>query len=147
MSDIPDLEPCTYLSDDPAIIAVGWLDADAAYPAGEMPPELYRKLLELCVRPWQPFAAAGYHTCNLCQFDGPRFTNNLFIPYQSRIYAAPEAITHYIAAHRYLPPAVFLAAVDACPPMQSMDYKRALLANGGRTLLREAASDQGLSQD
>ena len=51
-------------------------------------------------------------------------------------------ITHYIAAHWYRPPDVFLEAVRACPPMRSMDYMKALLANGGRGLVRRARADR-----
>jgi hypothetical protein len=54
----------------------------------------------------------------------------------SRIYVAPVGILHYIAAHWYKPPMAFVEAVMACPPMQSMAYKRELLANGGRVLMR-----------
>ena len=81
-------------------------------------------------------AAGGAHTCALCQCDAPQFSANLFVPYQGKVYVAPVAIVHYIAAHWYVPPAVFIAAVEACPPVQSMAYKKALLANGGRALLR-----------
>ncbi|WP_154668261.1 hypothetical protein [Pseudoduganella violaceinigra] len=48
---------------------------------------------------------------------------------------------HYVAAHRYLPPQIFIDAVLACPAMNSMDYKRALLANGGRSLVKAGMLD------
>lgn len=93
-------------------------------------------LQSLCVSPWQPVVSLGWHTCELCQFDGPRFSDNVFIPYQGKIYVTPVAIVHYVAAHRYLPPQIFVDAILACPAMNSMEYKRALLANGGRSLVR-----------
>lgn len=57
---------------------------------------------------------------------------NLFVPGDGVIYAAPSTIIHYIDAHRYLPPAAFVAAVHACPPMRSPAYLKALLDNGMR---------------
>ena len=52
------------------------------------------------------------------------------------MYAAPVAVVHYIAAHWYCPPQIFIDAVLACPQMASMEYKKALLDSGGRDLLR-----------
>ena len=43
---------------------------------------------------------------------------------------------HYIDAHHYKPPDIFIEATMACPEMRSMDYFRMLLANGGRSLVR-----------
>ena len=77
----------------------------------------------------------GVHECELCQFQPAEGTANIFVPYQGNIYVAPELIVHYIAAHRYKPPQVFVDAVMACPTMNSMDYKKAVLANGGRPLV------------
>jgi hypothetical protein len=49
---------------------------------------------------------------------------------------APELIVHNIAAHWYKPPDVFIEAVLACPDMRSMEYKKAILNNRGRELLK-----------
>jgi hypothetical protein len=77
------------------------------------------------------------HHCGLCQFEPPRFTSNVFVPFENRIFVAPVAITHYIAAHWYQPPEIFINAVLACPEMNSMQYKKAILANGGAVLLTQ----------
>ncbi|MCZ7685110.1 MAG: hypothetical protein M5U28_42600 [Sandaracinaceae bacterium] len=61
---------------------------------------------------------------------------NLFVPAADMVFVAPSLVAHYVDAHRYAPPVEFLDAVRRCPPMSSMDYKRALLAAGGRALLR-----------
>jgi hypothetical protein len=136
MSAFSDLDPFTLFLDDPAVLAVGWIDAQAGYPTGPTDPAAFEKLVELCKAPWTPLAAAGFHRCRLCQYDGPPMKNEIYIPGRGCIYAAPTGIVHYVAAHRYQPPPVFIDAVLACPPMRSMDYKRALLANGGRALLK-----------
>jgi hypothetical protein len=95
----------------------------------------FSKLKDLCAAPWQPVASGGFHVCEICQFDGPGFSDNVFVPYQGRIYVAPVAIVHYIAVHWYRPPQVFVDAVMTCPAIRSMEYKKAILANGGRTLV------------
>jgi len=137
MASLRDLEPCRYLPlECEALIAVGWLDSEDDYPRGTVSEEFFLKLKSLCRAPWQPVVSGGYHLCSLCQFDAPTFSDNLFVPHGGKIYVTPVAIVHYIAAHRYLPPPVFIEAVLVCPPIKSMEYKRAILANGGRGLLR-----------
>jgi len=44
---------------------------------------------------------------------------------------APVAVVHYISAHSYRPPQIFIEAVLKCPPIDSMNP----LANGGRSLV------------
>jgi hypothetical protein len=102
-----------------------------------LPKPFFRKLAQLCADPWQPVVSAGAHACELCQFDAPQFSANVFVPHAGKIYAAPVAVVHYVAAHWYCPPQVFIDAVLACPHMTSMEYKKALLANRGRGLLRK----------
>jgi hypothetical protein len=136
MTAIGDLERCSYfpLRSD-VLLAVGWLGPDEPFQRGPVQPEFFLRLKELCANPWQPVASAGFHVCELCQFDGPRFVANLFVPYAGHIYVAPVGVIHYIATHWYCPPAVFVDAVLSCAPMNSTDYKRMLLENGGRDLL------------
>lgn len=139
MPHYPDLAPYAPSHPDAATLrAVGWLGRD--YPQGPVPVAFYRKLAELCAAPWQPAVAAGVHACALCQYDGPHSSGALYVPSEGEglIYVAPMAITHYIASHWYQPPPAFIAAVLACPPMRSMAYHRALLACGGRALVRQA---------
>jgi hypothetical protein len=62
---------------------------------------------------------------------------DLYVPANQVIYVAPELIVHYIDAHQYLPPQVFIDAVLACPEMRSMDYLKALLRGGGNKLLSQ----------
>jgi hypothetical protein len=136
MTSINDLEPCGYFPlECDALTSVGWLARGAAFETGAVSEHVVGKLKELCSAPWQPIVSAGFQVCELCQFDGPRFSDNVFVPYQGKIYVAPVAVVHYISAHWYRPPQVFIDAVLNCPPIQSMDYKKALLANGGRSLV------------
>jgi hypothetical protein len=48
---IDDLSP---YGDSPRIVAVGWLERGHAYPVGEVSAEVYAKLKDLLVAPWQP---------------------------------------------------------------------------------------------
>ena len=98
--------------------------------------QFFCKLKELCSAPWQPIVSGGFHCCELCQFDAPRFSDNVFVPYRGKIYVAPVAIVHYISTHWYRPPQIFVDAVLTCAPMHSMDYNKAMFANGGRSLVR-----------
>ncbi|MEJ2155068.1 MAG: hypothetical protein P8X96_07015 [Desulfobacteraceae bacterium] len=137
MAEIKDLERCTYFPlDCDCLVAVGWLSGDTNFQKGSVEKDFYEKLFEFAKDPWEPVASAGIHECELCQFNQPGFYRNIFVPYKGKIYVSPEGIVHYIAAHWYQPPNVFIDAVLECPEMRSMEYKKAILANGGRGLLR-----------
>ncbi len=127
--------------------AVGWLDAEHPFETGPISSADFEKLCRLLVSPWQPVATAGRHGCELCghtngpgllryrDLEVPLGVANVFIPGERKIYVAPSLLVHYVDAHHYRPPDEFLGAARACPPTASMDYKRALLAAGGRALL------------
>jgi hypothetical protein len=139
MTTYVDLEPCTYFGPQAVSVlrAVGWLEA-AGFPAGDTDRAVYKRLVELLSDPFQPVAVAGPHECTLCQFDGPRGAKNLFVPNDNVVYVCPELIGHYINAHSYRPPDEFCAAVLKCPDTATPEYRRMLLAAGGRVLLRGA---------
>jgi hypothetical protein len=137
MTSMKDLEPCRYFPVEcETLIAIGWLGKEVTFETGPISEQFFCKLKELCSAPWQPIASAGFHFCELCQFDAPRFSENVFVPYRGKIYVAPAAIVHYISTHWYRPPQIFVDAVLTCPPMRSIDYNKAVLANGGRSLVR-----------
>ncbi len=138
MTYIPDMAPCTYfpVAKGTPLVAVGWLEDGNEFSKGSVTEAFYRRLEHLLREPWQPFVAVGVHQCSLCQFDGPVGTANIFVPSNGRILAAPALILHYVDCHRYRPPEEFVQAVLECPDMRSMDYKRKLLANGGRVFLQ-----------
>jgi hypothetical protein len=141
MTTIRDLHRWNLVFDDPAILAVGWLGPGVDYPTGPVPREAFDRLQELCRRPWQPLVSAGPHFCELCQFP-PGWTGEVYVPGEGCIYVAPTGIVHYVAAHWYRPPDVFLKAALDCPPMASMAYRRAFLANGGRGLIRHISAQR-----
>jgi hypothetical protein len=136
VAGLRDFTPCAYLpvlADH--ILAIGWLDREFEYPTGWTSPEVFNRLLDFCRNPWQPFISCGLHKCNLCQHDGEKSgTANLFIPFDGRIFVCPELITHYINAHFYSPPDKFCEAVLECPAMDSMEYKRLMIACNGQML-------------
>lgn len=139
MSWFADLAPLTVFGGDvsTSLRAVGWLAADLPYSTGRVDRLVFEKLSELLSDAWEPFASAGVHPCELCQFKPEKSSvRNLFVPGKGVIYVCPELILHYINAHRYCPPVQFCEAVLACTDTKSMDYKKSLLANGGRELLQ-----------
>ena len=141
MATIGDLKPCHYLPlECEALRAVGWLGAGTEYTRGKVSAEFFEKLKVLTANPWQPVGRAGRHACELCQFEAPAFGSNVFIPFGGYVYVAPVAVVHYIAAHWYRPPEEFIQGVRACPPMRSIQYYKALLANGGRSLVNKAGA-------
>ena len=137
-----DLVPCTYFPADTTLVAIGWLERGKSYPTGAVDRRVYDRLVEMRKNPWQPFAAAGLHECDLCRFDPEmRGAANLFIPGDGTIYVTPEMIVHYMNAHGYAPPDVFCRAVLACPPMRSMQYLKAMKECGGARLLRPSGGE------
>lgn len=149
MTTYSDLGPIGYFpfKDSSALRAVGWLGAEAEFSRGQVPHDFFAKLVALLVDPWEPVTAFGIHRCELCQFTGGpgavQFAgttirlgaSNLFVPGAGCIYVAPSLVVHYIDAHGYRPPEEFVQAVLRCPPTRSMEFKRLLLANGGRSLM------------
>lgn len=142
MAWFEDSAPCEYFGRGEAassLLSVGWLEGGRDNTKGAIKPEEFDKLLALLVDAWQPVCAVGVHLCDLCQHSSEQgAATNLFIPGAGFIYVAPALITHYINAHWYKPPQGFLDAAMECPEMRSMAYRRALLANGGRALLKNA---------
>jgi hypothetical protein len=146
MTYYADLSPCDYFPFDTQgkLLSLGWLDADFPYARGNVDRAFIEKLAELLTDPWQPAVAMGRHECQFCRFSGgpPMFNfggrtvrvgaSNVFLPASGVIYVAPSLILHYIDSHGYAPPEEFQRAVLECPPMKSIQYLRAILANGGR---------------
>jgi hypothetical protein len=139
MAWFADLSPCDYFGAEfaPLLRAVGWLEHGKPFSAGAVEPQVFERLAELRRDPWQPATAAGHHACDLCVYEAEaRGSRNLFIPGSGLLYVCPELIVHYMNAHGYAPPTEFCRAVLGCPPMWSMDYLKAVLASGGRPLVK-----------
>ena len=122
MGYYPDLSPhsITRLS-SPNVLNVGWLDASHSYHKGKVEDGLIDKLVSLCA-----FGCVnrtrGWHACPFCSIYPVtvKIDNEIIslgsaeIRIASRgdiIFAAPNLICHYIAAHEYCPPDEFLTAV------------------------------------
>ena len=137
MATFEDLTPLSYFGAEYSDVlrGVGWLGRDSEYRKGPMAVEVYERLQKLLSRPFQPILSAGFHECELCQFDGVPGSANLFVPGDGFLYVSPELIGHYVNVHGYRPPDEFCVAVMECPDTHSIDYKKLFLKNGGRRLL------------
>lgn len=151
MSYYADLSPCDYFGpSDTALLAVGWLDSQHSFQKGRVDRAFFDALSRLLENPWQPFATAGRHGCELCTFTGGPAeirvgevtiavgAANVFVPSDDGVFVAPSLIVHYIDAHEYVPPDAFQRAVIACPPMRSIDYLKALRSHGVHRLAAPA---------
>jgi hypothetical protein len=139
-----DGEPCTYFGTDARRLrAVGWLDPKHPFATGAVSAGTLERLVTFVRDPWQPVFFKGWHRCALCPPGDDPFTRftwqqravpigvaNLFIPGDGFLWAAPSMIVHYIADHGYRPPDEFLAAVEACPAMNTPAYLEAIKVHG-----------------
>jgi hypothetical protein len=149
MPELADGDHCIALpcSDGVPLICAGWLSSESDFRTGRVSEAFFRLLCSHLKSAWRPpFACAGQHDCDLCQFGRSttlfadfEFTSasgsELFIPTGDSIFVAPVTIAHYIAAHRYLPQDDFITAVEACPPQRTAAYLQLLLRSGGRAWL------------
>lgn len=134
------------------LVAIGWLSSAHEFPRGRVSEAFFRLLCGHLMARWKPpYACAGMHDCDLCQFGRSttrfreaEFTSasgsELFVPSGDCIFVAPVNIAHYVATHHYLPPADFIRAVESCPQQRSTAYLQLLLSSGGRAWL--AALDE-----
>jgi hypothetical protein len=133
--------------------SVGFLRRGEPFAVGDVDAEVFRRLCELTQNPFQPWVCGGVRRCDLCRFTGNSIgtfkrnpkdmplqvsatssTVDLWIPGEGLLYKCPTSVTHYIDAHGFCPPPEFCAAVLSCPPMRSVAYFKAILANGGREI-------------
>jgi hypothetical protein len=62
------------------IVAVGWLARGHEYPRGDVPIDVFQKLRELLVDPWEPASSMGLHPCDLCLHEPEKCgSKNLFV--------------------------------------------------------------------
>jgi hypothetical protein len=131
MTWFADLSPYTYLSTDPQVLNVGWLDGSRGFSTGDVPREFVEELQVLARRPQK--RCRGMHFCDLCTppedcYLDPRDRESTLRFFEwakdrqgngelrvrgcdGKVYAAPVMIVHYVEAHRYLPPSEFIEAV------------------------------------
>lgn len=139
---LQDLDPylgCTadaQLGIDP--LAVGWLHRGQPFDTGPTPPQLLDHLLTFCLDQHTVCAPPHSRPCPLCgerpdplyiEGEGPNTGTVHFGIAQIRvigeddIYAAPTLIHHYIAAHQYRPPDVFIRAILHGPQPASPEHR------------------------
>ncbi len=118
----PDLTPYRYFWGfrQPARNC-GWLDARHDFAVGPVTDDFLAALRVLTAMP--VVRALGFHVCNLCATDArPGFTDErgvrqllgsaeirAFHP-RGALFAAPNLLLHYVEAHGYRPPDVFIEA-------------------------------------
>lgn len=138
-----DLTECDYFGKEYAqnLRAIGWLEGGKLFPVGEINIMVLQKIIELRKNPWTLGRTMfrGYHSCDICKLESEleEGTINLFIPAEGFLYVCPELIIHYIKEHKYIPPNEFCKAVLRCSPMDSIEYKEALVKNGGKPLAED----------
>lgn len=117
---VPDLAPHP---DVDGVRAVGWLDGDHAYPEGAASEAFVDALFEACVAK-ELRITRGWHRCSLCAVAPVPLVETWkgrsaalghseieVIGADGVRYGAPQLIAHYVASHRYQPPAAFVDAV------------------------------------
>lgn len=127
------------------LVAVGWLSSVHEFDRGRVSEAFFRVLCGHLTARWEPpYACAGMHDCDLCQFGrsttrfkdfefGSASGSELFIPSGDSIFVAPVNIAHYIAAHHYQPPADFIRAGETCPQQRTAAYMQLLLSSGAES--------------
>ena len=93
---------------------IGWLEAGKPYSTGAVPAGFVEKLKALQEVQWMN-VCLGLHECDRCpEHEAPEGNGEVRIPGEPGIaYAAPFLVTHYVTAHGYRPPQVFIDAVLA----------------------------------
>ena len=107
-----------YKIEIPNMIAVGWLDQENDYPLAttKISTVITEKLRILDRCGYDAVVMRGFTPCPICSecYDknGLLLGNaELWIPFEGKIYAAPDLILHYIEDHNYSPPAEYLNAI------------------------------------
>jgi hypothetical protein len=119
-----DLTTYSYLRNNeeiPGVLNIGWLDIRYPFTKGDVLPVYIEKLAEIILTKRTVLLARGRHDCEFC-IEIPKVVSEdnyvplgcseIWIPAENNIiYAAPNMIHHYIVAHHYQPPQVFLDAL------------------------------------
>jgi hypothetical protein len=111
-------------------INVGWLDAPHPFEQGPTPDWLGDALLGIIAGP-RINVMRGFHLCTFCPRPADRRMltvehhgeqlhlgmSEIRVPSApGSVFAAPTLVWHYVTAHRYRPPAGFVAAVERYDP-------------------------------
>lgn len=129
MAWYPDLSEYEYLGASMPMLNVGWLERGHDFDTGPVPRKFTARLRAMSKRPQD--LCRGTHVCDLCaRPDDTRLVDwasarRFFSWGKSRegngeihvrsatgtVYSAPLLVVHYVTAHGYRPPQVFVDAV------------------------------------
>lgn len=112
-----------YASAPGPVLNVGWLENGHAFPTGVVPSSVVERI-RLLVDHASTRAMRGLHYCDLCppgdedlEWSDPRLNyvrssaEIIAVGADGTRYAAPVLVYHYVVAHQYRPPQVFIDAV------------------------------------
>ena len=102
------------------LVNVGWMEPPHPMPRGDAPHGFAERLAAFCARDKLLCLECGHQDCGFCDLTysdhlrrtgSPLGNGEIRVLGNGVVYAAPSLICHYVAAHSYLPPAEFVAAV------------------------------------
>ncbi|HSM55736.1 MAG TPA: hypothetical protein VK879_06225 [Candidatus Sulfomarinibacteraceae bacterium] len=134
---LQDLDPYYGCQADASLgldpLAVGWLQRGQNFPTGPVPDGFTGALLAFCLDRHTVCARPNTLPCPLCMQrvepitiddDTAHFgVAEIRVLGDDDIFAAPTLIHHYVTAHDYQPPDVFVRAVVAGPPAGSREHR------------------------
>jgi hypothetical protein len=124
MTYYPDLSPYVYYHAESGTLNIGWLDVAHDYTQGVVSDEFIERLWKFCQSPIHH--AKGFHKCDFCDETVAGFgtieqygdEQHILGSAEFRVagedgttYIAPDLIYHYVVAHHYKLPKVFIQAV------------------------------------
>ena len=143
MSYFSDLSPYEYIpgyfpvSDDKLdrqVLNIGWLDKHFLFTKGSTDHAFHKRLFDFCQ--YRINQTRGFYGCEFCgkkiKSDVPGISScetRVFEP-NGIAYASPEIICHYVVAHHYRPPDVFINAVMNGPQPFTETYEKLLIEYG-----------------
>ena len=120
----PDLAPYQYdlPFSIPDVLSVGWLSTGHPFPKGRVR-EASRVQLEQLTAAAAVHSMRGTHPCPFCDCEAPglMISDREFLLGSAelwvrdsvgRVFAAPNLVVHYVDAHDYQPPGLFLDALE-----------------------------------
>ena len=125
----PDLSPYAYSSKIAGALNIGWLDPAHPFPQGPTPDGFAAALAAFCAAEHRVNRTQRVHRCALCT--PPAAIDDLGsaeirVVGEGQVFAAPDLIGHYVAAHAYRPPEAFVRAVLTGPAPGSIAWWTAL---------------------
>ncbi len=120
MTYFPDLSPYSYFGTQKDTVNIGWLHVDHPYQKGDTPTDFQERLKKFCKNAGYFNLARGYHDCEFCGQEKGNGEIRIFT--ESKTYAAPVMVYHYVKEHGYQPPEEFIQAVMQSPLPDSEEY-------------------------